>query len=168
MSQSERRHFSGEEKVKILRLHLLEGKAVSDLCEQFKINPSLFYQWQRSFFENGARAFEGSGPARSESKLEKQVEALEARLQRKHEGLSELMEEHIRLKKILGSSECGMDRPRHPGRVDRLRATLVGADRDLLRAVAAVDSTVLAQIPGLARPLWQSQPAQSPGSERTL
>jgi transposase-like protein len=82
MNQSERRHFSGEEKVKILRLHLLEGKAVSDLCEQFKINPSLFYQWQRSFFENGARAFEGSGPARSESKLEKQVEALEARLQR--------------------------------------------------------------------------------------
>jgi len=102
MSQSERRHFSGEEKVKILRLHLLEGKAVSDLCEQFKINPSLFYQWQRSFFENGARAFEGASPARSESKLEKQVEALEARLQRKHEVLSELMEEHIRLKKDLG------------------------------------------------------------------
>ncbi len=102
MSQSERRHFSGEEKVKILRLHLLEGKAVSDLCEQFKINLSLFYQWQRSFFENGARAFEGSGPTRSGSKLEKQVEALEARLQRKHEVLSELMEEHIRLKKDLG------------------------------------------------------------------
>ena len=102
MSQNERRHFSGAEKVKILRLHLLEGKAVSDLCEQFKINPSLFYQWQRSFFENGARAFEGSGQPRSESKLEKQVEALEARLQRKHEVLSELMEEHIRLKKDLG------------------------------------------------------------------
>jgi transposase len=102
MSQNERRHFSGEEKVKILRLHLLEGKAVSDLCEQFKINPSLFYQWQRSFFENGARAFEGSGPGRSESKLAKQVEVLETRLQRKHEVLSELMEEHIRLKKDLG------------------------------------------------------------------
>jgi len=52
MTQNERRHFSGEEKVKILRLHLLEGKAVSDLCEQFKINPSQFFQWQRSFFEN--------------------------------------------------------------------------------------------------------------------
>ena len=36
------------------------------------------------------------------TKLEKQVEALEARLQRKHEVLSELMEEHIRLKKDLG------------------------------------------------------------------
>lgn len=102
MSQAERRHFSGHEKVKILRMHLLEGKPVSDLCEQFKINPSLFYQWQRTFFENGARAFEGSGNARSDTKLEKQVEVLESRLQRKHEVLSELMEEHIRLKKDLG------------------------------------------------------------------
>ena len=102
MNQAERRHFSGEEKVKILRLHLLEGKPVSELCEQHKINPSLFYQWQRTFFENGARAFEGPGNPRSETKLEKQVEALESRLQRKHEVLSELMEEHIRLKKDLG------------------------------------------------------------------
>src|SRR5688500_15908316 len=102
MSQTERRHFSGEEKVRILRLHLLEGKAVSELWEQHKINPSLFYQWQRTFFENGGRAFEGSGHARGETKLEKQVEALESRLQRKHEVLSELMEEHIRLKKDLG------------------------------------------------------------------
>ena len=67
MSQTERRQFSGEEKVKILRLHLLEGKAVSELCEQYKINPSLFYQWQRTFFENGSRAFEGSGHARSDT-----------------------------------------------------------------------------------------------------
>lgn len=102
MSQPERRYLSGEEKVKILRMHLLEGKAVSDLCEQHRINPSLFYQWQRTFFENGARAFEGTGNARPETKLEKQVEALEVRLRRKHEVLSELMEEHIRLKKELG------------------------------------------------------------------
>jgi len=102
MSQAERRHFSGQEKVKILRLHLLEGKPVSDLCEQHKIHPSLFYQWQRTFFENGAKAFEGTGKGRSDTKLEKQVEALESRLQRKHEVLSELMEEHIRLKKDLG------------------------------------------------------------------
>ena len=102
MSQTERRHISGEEKVKVLRLHLLEGKPVSDLCEEHRINPSLFYQWQRTFFEHGARAFEGVSNGRTETRLEKQVEALEARLRRKHEVLSELMEEHIRLKKDLG------------------------------------------------------------------
>lgn len=102
MSRKERRHFSGQDKVKVLRMHLVEGKPVSDLCEQHQINPSLFYQWQRTFFENGARAFEGSGNGRTQSAWEKRVEALESRLSRKHEVLSELMEEHIRLKKDLG------------------------------------------------------------------
>jgi transposase-like protein len=131
MRPADRRHFSGDEKVKILRLHLVEGKPVSESCEQNKINPSLFYQWQRTFFENGARTFEGSGNGRSETKLEKQVEALASRLQRKHEVLTEWMEEHIRLKRILGRLERGMDRSRHPGRVGRLCAALVGTQRDL-------------------------------------
>ena len=102
MSQRERRHFSGKEKVKVLRLHLVEGKAVSDLCEEYKINPSQFYQWQRTFFEHGERAFDGQRKSNSSNKDEKKLEALEARLTRKHEVLSELMEEHIRLKKSLG------------------------------------------------------------------
>lgn len=102
MSQNERRHFSGEEKVRILRMHLVEGKAVSALCEENKINPSMFYQWQRTFFENGAKAFEGSGNPKVATKFEKRIDALETKLQRKNEVLSELMEEHIRLKKDLG------------------------------------------------------------------
>lgn len=104
MSKQQRRHFSAEEKVKILRLHLLEGKAISTLCEAHGIQPSLFYTWQKQFFENGRRAFEGGPADRSESKLEKQIQHLEQRLTRKHEVLSELMEEHIRLKKELGES----------------------------------------------------------------
>lgn len=102
MSKTERRQYSGAEKVKILRLHLLEGKPISDLCEQHGINPSLFYQWQKHFFENGARAFEAPSGNRAETRLEKELAAVHERLQRKHEVLSELMEEHIRLKKELG------------------------------------------------------------------
>ena len=102
MSQRERRHISGKEKVKILRLHLVENRAVSDLCEEYKITPSQFYQWQRTFFENGERAFDGKRKSNSSNKEEKKVEDLEERLQRKHEVLSELMEEHVRLKKSLG------------------------------------------------------------------
>jgi transposase-like protein len=104
MSKQQRRHFRVEEKVKILRLHLLEGKAISALCEEQGIQPSLFYNWQRQFFENGVRAFEGGPADRSEHKLHKEIEHLEDRLRRKHEVLSELMEEHIRLKKELGES----------------------------------------------------------------
>jgi transposase-like protein len=104
MSKQQRRKISAEDKVKILRLHLLEGKAVSVLCEEHGIQPSQFYAWQKQFFENGASAFNGGPVERTESKLQKQIDHLEARLARKHEVLSELMEEHIQLKKELGES----------------------------------------------------------------
>lgn len=102
MSKVERRHFSGSDKVKILRLHLLEGKPISEVCEQHGISPGMFYQWQKQFFENGERAFDNQTTHRPESRLEKELEAVKERLQRKHEVLSELMEEHLRLKKDLG------------------------------------------------------------------
>ena len=57
MSESTRRHFSPEEKVAVLRRHLLEKVPVSDLCDQLSIAPTLFYRWQKEFFENGHLAF---------------------------------------------------------------------------------------------------------------
>jgi transposase len=53
-----RRHFSGPEKVAILKRHLLEKTPVSDLCDEVGIAPNLFYRWQKEFFENGHAAFE--------------------------------------------------------------------------------------------------------------
>ena len=43
MSQMERRHFSVEEKVRILRQHLLDGKLISQVSEQHGISPGMFY-----------------------------------------------------------------------------------------------------------------------------
>ena len=56
-----RKHYSAQEKVAILRLHLLEQKPVSDLCDQYGLHPTLFYRWQKEFFENGAAAFQQRG-----------------------------------------------------------------------------------------------------------
>jgi transposase-like protein len=56
-NENTRRHYSPEEKVKILRRHLLDGQPISEVCEKEHINPTLFYQWQKTFFENGAAAF---------------------------------------------------------------------------------------------------------------
>ena len=58
MTQQTRRKFTGKEKVAILKQHLLEGKAVSDVCDAQGLNPTQFYRWQKEFFENGAAAFE--------------------------------------------------------------------------------------------------------------
>jgi transposase len=57
MNDNNRGHFHPEQKVAILREHLIEGQAVSELCERHRIHPTMFYQWQRQFFENGTAAF---------------------------------------------------------------------------------------------------------------
>jgi transposase-like protein len=56
--RKERKHYSAEEKVVILRRHLLEKVPISDLCEELKLQPTVFYRWQKEFFENGAAAFQ--------------------------------------------------------------------------------------------------------------
>ena len=53
-----RRQFTPQQKVAISREHLVERVPVSDLCDKHKLHPTLFYQWQKAFFENGAAAFE--------------------------------------------------------------------------------------------------------------
>ncbi len=58
MSKRIRKRFTSEEKLAILRLHLLEGTPVSDLCDKHGIGPSIFYRWQKDFFENRAVALE--------------------------------------------------------------------------------------------------------------
>ena len=97
----QRRNFTGQEKVALLRRHLVEKVPVSQVCEEVGVQPTQFYQWQRQFFENGAAAFERNGKPRVD-KAQERIAALEAKLRRKDEVLGELMEEHVALKKELG------------------------------------------------------------------
>ena len=86
-----RRQFTPQQKVAILREHLVEHVPVSDLCDKHKLHPTLFYQWQKAFFENGAAAFESRRPrSQSLSKEEDKIAALEAKLRNKTEVLAEV------------------------------------------------------------------------------
>ena len=96
-----RRRFSAEDKVRVLKRHLVDKEAVSDVCEQVGIQPTQFYQWQRQFFENGAAAFERKS-AKKKSREAERVHLLESKLRKKDEVISELMEDHVKLKKELG------------------------------------------------------------------
>ncbi|MBZ5711697.1 transposase [Nannocystis pusilla] len=57
MKKQERRHFTPEQKSKILREHHLDKVPVSDLCEKYKLQPSVFYGWQRALFERAPQVF---------------------------------------------------------------------------------------------------------------
>lgn len=103
MSKQQRRHLSPQEKVAILKRHLVEGTPVSDLCDEYGLNPNLFYQWQRQLFENAHLAFDNARKFKAvEDAKDQKIEKLQAKLQRKNEVLAELMEEHTQLKKDLG------------------------------------------------------------------
>ncbi len=99
--KKKRRNYTPEEKVVILKRHLIDKIPVSDICDQYNLQPTVFYRWQKEFFENGAAAFD-KPKTRQEKARNKRIEALENKLQTKNEVLSELMEEHIKLKKSLG------------------------------------------------------------------
>jgi MYXO-CTERM domain-containing protein len=43
--------------VAIVKSHLVDGVAVSDLCDQHQILPTQLYQWQKQLFENGGAGF---------------------------------------------------------------------------------------------------------------
>ena len=114
----QRRNFSGTEKMAILREHLIEKTPISEVCEKHGLQPTVFYQWQKKLFEEGARVFDSGrsspagsggssgsgsgGTARRPSAQTRKIEALQAKLHQKDEVLAELMGEHVALKKSLG------------------------------------------------------------------
>jgi transposase len=103
MSSRQRRHFSGSDKVAILKKHLIDKVPVSNLCDEHDLYPTQFYAWLKEFFENGHLAFTTDRAAKAaENAKDHKIEQLEAKLQRKDSVLAELMEEHVALKKELG------------------------------------------------------------------
>jgi transposase len=103
MDKQPRRHFSGTEKVDILKRHLLDQVPISKLCDELHLYPNQVYAWLKEFFENGHAAFANGRKAKADDEAkDRKIEQLEAKVQRKNEVLAELMEEHTRLKKTLG------------------------------------------------------------------
>jgi len=99
--RKQRKHYTAEEKVVVLRRHLVENEPVSQLCDELALQPAVFYRWQKEFFENGAAAFQTKTRDRRPAEQER-IARLEKKIQTKDEVLAELMAEHMALKKSLG------------------------------------------------------------------
>jgi transposase len=108
-----RRKFSIEEKVAILKRHMVDQVPVSTLCEEYRIQPSLFYVWQRQMWENLGAAFQNASRAGQvslrEAGLQRQMGVLsetlaqrEAKLAKKDRVIAELSAELIEAKKEAG------------------------------------------------------------------
>jgi transposase len=122
---SERRHFSPNDKVAAFKRHLLEGVPVSTICAQLGIAPTLFYRWQRELFENAYTLFENGRKAKAiDDAKDAAIQQLQAKIARKNEVMAELMEAHTALKKILGNSDQVLDTSRYTRSDRRFRPFL--------------------------------------------
>lgn len=100
----ERKQWSGAEKLAILRRYLVDKTPISDLCDEYQLQPSQIYNWQAQLFEQGAAAFERKPGRQSgaEAAKERRIAHLEAKLIQKNEVIAELMEDNVRSKKANG------------------------------------------------------------------
>jgi transposase len=96
--RKQRKTYVPEEKVAIIRKHLLDGAAVSDLCDEHGLHPTVYYRWQKEFFEGGAAAFAKESD-RQIGQLKHHLAEAQAQLSRKNEVLAEIMEEYVQCKK---------------------------------------------------------------------
>ncbi len=99
--RKERKNYTAEEKVAILKRHLVDKEPISSLCDELALQPTVFYRWQKEFFENGAAAFQTKVRPNHQAEQER-IDYLEKKIQTKDEVLAELMAEHVALKKSIG------------------------------------------------------------------
>ncbi len=99
-----RKQYSAQEKVAILRKHLLDKIPVSELCDGYGLQPTVFYRWQKQLFEQAAESCFQRTHKSELTRLKRQIAELEAKLAKKDEVLGEVMEEYVALKKSRGAS----------------------------------------------------------------
>ena len=78
-----RRRPAPEEKAVILKRYLLEKVPMSDLCDEYGLQPSQIYRWQKQLFENAPGAFRRTNKWVEETK-DRKIAAL---MDRYHPGL---------------------------------------------------------------------------------
>ena len=86
--RKKRKNYTPEEKFQILKSHLVNKRPVSEICDQYDLQPTVFYRWQKQFFEKGASVFQ-SNQERTERQLKQKIEKLEEKIVKKNEVLGE-------------------------------------------------------------------------------
>lgn len=97
-----RRHYTPEQKAALLRRHLVDKVAVSEICNGERLQPSVFYIWLRQALENLPAALTAPRGPSQELVLQRRVQSLEAKVAHKDAVIAEVTEEFVRAKKALG------------------------------------------------------------------
>ena len=94
-----RKRYTSEEKIKILREVIEEGKPISGVAEAYNVHPNLILNWRKQLFENSVQTFEIKRTDITEKAKERRTKELEEKLRNKDNVIAELAQELLELKK---------------------------------------------------------------------
>ena len=98
-----RKHYSAEEKIRIVLAGLRGEESIASLCRQEGISESLYYSWSKEFLEAGKRRLAGDTARQATSPEVKDLRSESAALK---EVVAELTLENRLLKKsMIGDGE---------------------------------------------------------------
>ena len=96
---SKRKRFTAEEKMKILREVLEDGKPISQVAENYGVHPNNIFNWRKQLFEGGVQMFQIKRADISSKAEDRKVSSLEEKIKHKDEIIAELAGELMELKK---------------------------------------------------------------------
>jgi transposase-like protein len=96
---SKRKRYTAEEKMKILRDVLEDGKPISHVAEAYGIHPNNILNWRKQLFEGGVQTFQIKRTDISGKAEERKINTLEEKIKHKDEIIAELAGELLELKK---------------------------------------------------------------------
>jgi transposase-like protein len=92
-----RRQIPAETKLQILKEARSTNLSLSQVCEQYAISPTLFYQWEQIANRGALSALQGQ--PRGRKKVRPSEEALHAEVERLREVIAEITSENLQLKR---------------------------------------------------------------------
>lgn len=93
--------YTAEEKTIILREHLENAMAISELADKYGIHPNAIYQWKKQLFEQAPQSLvrKSRKKEQRQSGYERRIAELEELLKKRENLITELVQENIDLKK---------------------------------------------------------------------
>ena len=101
-----RRHYSAEEKIRVVLEGLRGEDSIAELCRREGINSNVYYRWSKEFLEAGKKRLSGDTAREATSEEVKDLGAESAVLK---EALAEqVMENRLLKTSVLGNGEDGI------------------------------------------------------------
>lgn len=96
---NERKRYSPEQKVAVLIELFKNGKKLSDLAEEYSVQPNMILKWQKQLFEGAVNTFAITRKDTTDKARDRKIEELEKQLAHKDMVIASLVTENLGLKK---------------------------------------------------------------------